>query len=112
MQQLKPIPQYEGLYSLTPDGLVWSHPNNRHQGKWKEPQISKGKKSPESCPIQGLKSTRSHYQAINQINLWRNIMRNTGISKIPTVYPRPTKRYTGDKKLVVDQDGMVTEDGK
>jgi len=46
MFQLKPIPQYEGLYSLTEDGLVWAHPNNTHFGKWKIPQIPKHKKEP------------------------------------------------------------------
>lgn len=64
MQQLKPIPQYEGLYSLTPDGLVWSHPNNRHQGKWKEPQISKGKKAPR---VVLYKDSRAHAHTIKQL---------------------------------------------
>lgn len=58
MQQLKPIPQYEGLYSLTPDGLVWSHPKAQAKdGKWKKPQKPKGEHNPRVVLSKDSKAT-------------------------------------------------------
>lgn len=39
-----PIPEYEGLYSATTDGRVWSHPKRfarvMHEGLWLRPSIN------------------------------------------------------------------------
>lgn len=41
MNELRPIPGYEGLYSVTEDGRIWSLPKaygrGRHQGRWLQP---------------------------------------------------------------------------
>lgn len=34
---MKPIPGYEGLYSITEDGRIWSY----YRNKWKKPQLDK-----------------------------------------------------------------------
>jgi hypothetical protein len=36
---MKPIEGYEGLYSVTPDGRIWSH---KRKGKWLKPQKDNG----------------------------------------------------------------------
>ena len=36
------ITGYEGLYSVTRDGRVWSHPNRLHNGIWLKQSLRKG----------------------------------------------------------------------
>ncbi|KKK68103.1 hypothetical protein LCGC14_2947450, partial [marine sediment metagenome] len=38
---LKPIEGYEGLYSVTPDGRVWSKPRHGTKGGWLKPYKDK-----------------------------------------------------------------------
>ncbi len=36
------IPFLGNKYAITNDGMVWSHPNRRHNGMWLKPQDDKG----------------------------------------------------------------------
>ncbi len=42
--EARPVPGYEGLYSVTKDGRVWSHPKRfartRHAGRWLRPGLN------------------------------------------------------------------------
>lgn len=46
--EVKTIPGYEGLYSVSRDGRVWSHPKtmglSRHGGRWLRPGVNHGYK--------------------------------------------------------------------
>lgn len=48
---MKEIPDFEGLYSITKDGKIWSHPKvwsrkngttSKHDGKWMKPYLMAG----------------------------------------------------------------------
>jgi hypothetical protein len=38
---MKDIPEYEGLYAVTEDGLVWTYPNYIHNGRFLKSSITK-----------------------------------------------------------------------
>ena len=38
---MKDIPEYEGLYAVTQDGLIWTYPNNIHDGRFLKSSITK-----------------------------------------------------------------------
>lgn len=44
MDEMRPVPGFEGLYSVTRDGRVWSHPKRMarafHNGQWLRPGAS------------------------------------------------------------------------
>lgn len=39
---MRPVAGYEGKYSVSSTGRVWSHPNRLHDGKWLTPSLRKG----------------------------------------------------------------------
>lgn len=38
--ELRPIPGFEGAYSVTIDGRIWSHTRNRRRGQWMTPAVN------------------------------------------------------------------------
>ena len=38
---MKDIPEYEGLYAVTEDGLVWTYPNYIHNGRFLKSSVTK-----------------------------------------------------------------------
>ena len=42
METLYEIPGYEGNYSITKSGRVWSHPKGHHDGIWLKEQLHSG----------------------------------------------------------------------
>jgi len=51
--ELVPVVGFEGMYSVSRDGNVYSHKNRLHQGKWLIPSLKKGYKF--VCLCQGSK---------------------------------------------------------
>jgi hypothetical protein len=51
--ELVPVVGFEGMYSVSRDGNVYSHKNRLHQGKWLIPSLKKGFKF--VCLCQGSK---------------------------------------------------------
>ena len=46
---MRPINGYEGLYSVTRNGAVWSHANRLHEGKWLKQSLRSGYPSVDLC---------------------------------------------------------------
>ncbi len=46
---MKPVPGFEGRYSVTKDGRVWSHPNQLHDGMWLKPSLRQGYPMVDLC---------------------------------------------------------------
>ena len=57
---MKPVPGYEGLYSVSEDGRVWSHANRLHQGKWLKQSLRNHYLSVDLCIGPKRKSWNVH----------------------------------------------------